>query len=103
MAQRTLGRTLAGVALAATLTLAGPAPAHAAPRMPSLSVLSWMDSLLGGRIAALWAAVGGGDHGHGTRLEKQGPAIDPNGGTGGGQPNGTSVPHDQGLWTDPNG
>ena len=102
MAQRTLGRTLAGVALAATLTLAGPTPAHAAPRMPSLSVLSWMDSLLGGRIAALWVAVGGGDHRQGSGMEKQGPAMDPNGGTGSGQSTGTPVPNDQSLWVDPN-
>jgi hypothetical protein len=58
-----------------------------------------MDSLFGGRVATLWAAVGGGDYRH----EKQGPAIDPNGGTGGNQPTGTSVPNGQSLWIDPNG
>ena len=103
LAQRTLGRILAGVALASTLTLAGPAPAHAAPRMPSLSVLSWMDSLLGERIAALWMAVGGGDHKRGASLEKAGPAVDPNGGTGSGQSTGTSTTNGQSLWIDPNG
>jgi hypothetical protein len=102
MAQRTLGRILAGVALTATLTLASPAPAHAAPRMPSISALSWLDNLLGGRIAVLWAAGDNGDQ-HGARPEKQGPAIDPNGGTGSGQSTGTSVPNGQSLWIDPNG
>lgn len=102
MAQRTVGRILAGVTLAATIALAGSAPAHAAPRMPVVSPLSWLESFLGGRIAALWAgAAGGRGQAHGT--EKAGPAIDPNGNTGSSQPTGNSVPGVQSSSPDPQG
>jgi len=75
MAQRTVGRILAGVTLAATIALAGSAPAHAASRMPAVSPLSWLESFLGGRIAALWAGAAGGERGQAGRPEKQGPAV----------------------------
>lgn len=103
MAQRTIGRILAGVALTAALTLAGAAPAQAAVRGPSISALNWLQSFLGGRIAALWMAASGGGHRPSARPEKQGPAVDPNGGTGTGQTAGIFLPEKAGPAMDPNG
>jgi hypothetical protein len=83
MAQRTFGRVLAGIALAAVLTLAGPTPAQAAPRIGSDVVWSWVSALWDGTVGALWGVPARTNPDHGPKmglpLQKQGGCVDPNG------------------------
>jgi hypothetical protein len=91
MAQRTLKRVLAGGALMAALTLTTPTPAQAAG-LNAESLWSWLSSLWAGPAPT---AVSG--HAHASKpssrigpLEKLGPCIDPNGGTGSAGTSGSS-------------
>jgi hypothetical protein len=83
MAQRTLKRVLAGGALIAALTLTTPTPAQAAG-LSAESLWGWLSSLWAGP-----APIAPSGHVHARKpsprigpLEKLGPCIDPNGGTG---------------------
>jgi hypothetical protein len=77
MAQRTLRRALAAVALTAALSLALPAQADAAPRNKPVSVWDWVGQFLEERIAAVWGRLEGTKQPTGTT--KQGGCVDPNG------------------------
>jgi len=83
MKQQSLTRTiLTGGALVTALTLAGPAPAHAASRPDS--IWTWLAGLWDTRIAAPWIGTGQVQGGHrhtGTARgwEKVGSCVDPNG------------------------
>lgn len=81
MAHRTLGRALTAVALTATLALALPAQADAAPLHKSVSLWEWVSGLLEGKIAGVWGA---------SAREKQPSPVTP-------------VPTKQGGCVDPNG
>lgn len=80
MAQRTLGRALAAVALTATLTLALPAQANAAPLNKPVSLWEWVSGLLEEKIAAVWGpAKRPNERTRRQGNSKAGGCIDPNG------------------------
>lgn len=81
MAQRTLGRVLATVALTATLTLALPVHADAAPLRKPASLWEWVGGFLEEKIAAVWGRPGGRKQPTAAKPApaKQGGCIDPNG------------------------
>ncbi|HEY2294093.1 MAG TPA: hypothetical protein VGM86_25605 [Thermoanaerobaculia bacterium] len=86
MKQESWRTILTGGALVVALTLAGPAPAHAASGPGSL--WGWLAGLWGARIAAPWTGAGQaqGEHRHpgtATGWEKAGSCVDPNGSCGG--------------------
>jgi hypothetical protein len=81
MAQRTLRNVLAGGAVIAALTLAGPAPAHAATGSDFVGLWSWLAGSWGERVA-LRVGTGQGQGGRSrdrAKTEKAGVCIDPNG------------------------
>jgi hypothetical protein len=115
MTQRTVGRFLAGAALAVTLTFAGAAPAHAASRPVADGVWSRLAEILAG-----WGVAPGspsrlphvGQRSGSVQLfQKQGFCIDPNGHTvtcASSQTSGEGFPrcaawNDAGFCIDPNG
>jgi len=82
MTLQTLRTVLAGGALAAVLSLAGPAPAHAAAG--PAGIWNWVAGLWGDGIATPWIGTGQAPRGHhqaGTAggWEKAGSCVDPNG------------------------
>ena len=111
MAQRTSGRVLAGIALVASLTLAGPTPAHAIPRLSADGVWSWVSRLWDGSSATLGTAVKRTSTtqstGRARYIEKAGVCIDPNGcfnhQTMRPTFPGCAAQSDQGVCIDPNG
>lgn len=83
MAQRTFGRALAAVALTATLAIALPGQADAAPRSAPVSLWEWVGGFLEERIASLWGRT---DWTSGRKESlKSGGCIDPDGCTTGSQ------------------
>jgi hypothetical protein len=110
MAKRTLRNALAGGALVAALTLAGPAPAHAAAGPGLAGLWSWLAGSWGDRVA-VWVLGEGHAQGHRSssqtrKPEKAGPCIDPNG-CAASQTSGANSPpcttRDAGPCIDPNG
>jgi hypothetical protein len=110
MTQRTLRSILAGGALVAALTLAGPAPAHAAAGPGLAGLWSWLAGSWGDRVSVLRLGEG---HAQGYRSptetrkpEKAGPCIDPNGCANTQTSGPSSAPcttRDAGPCIDPNG
>ena len=95
MIRPTLSRLVVAGALAALLTLAGPAPAQAADLANPRHVLDWLGQLWDTGLSALWSwtqtappegttAPGGPGSGiepsSSTEPGEHGPGIDPNGG-----------------------
>lgn len=74
MAQRTLGRVLAAVALAAALTLALPAQADAAPAVSTSTLWNWLNE-----IATFWMRPTRNVERTRGKDQKAGVCIDPNG------------------------
>ncbi len=115
MTQRTVGRFLAGAALAVTLTFAGATPAGAASWPATDGLWSRLAEFLAGWGLAPGAPVRlphGGQRSAATRLfQKAGGCIDPNGHTvtcAGSQTSGAGLPrcaawNDQGGCIGPNG
>src|SRR5436309_901970 len=111
MAQRTLRNVLAGGAVIAALTLASPAPAHAATGSDFAGLWSWLAGSWGERVA-LWVGAGApqaqGSRGRGAarEFEKQVICSDPNGCPGRPAPAATPLCkawNDAGSCIDPNG
>lgn len=93
MTRRTLSRLVVAGALAALLTLAGPASAQAADLANPRQVLSWLGRLWDTGISALWSS---------TEIAPTGPTA-PGGPGSGIEPSNSTGPGDQGPGIDPNG
>ena len=115
MTQRTVGRFLAGAALAVTLTFAGVAPAGAVSRPITDGLWSRLAEILAGWGVALGSPahlpLGGQRSGSVHSFQKAGACVDPNGHTvtcAGSQTSGAGLPrcatwNDAGGCIDPNG